>query len=408
MKILFLHNNFPGQYRRIYEYLRNDPLVSDMVVCTLETNKQSFPLKKVVYKPHREVTKGIHPAVTNLESSVIMAQGAFQKLVGLKNSGWNPDIICGHSGFGPTLFLRELWPDTRMLTYYEWWYNSANSDTEFLKRQPLSYDEKIRLHMKNATFLADLSVMDWGVCPTRFQHSQFPAIVSDTISVLHDGVDTDFMSPDRDETLEFEGKTFTIKDEIVTYATRGMEPYRGFPQFMEALSRLQKKRPKLQAIIVGQDRVAYGAKRSDGKTYKEHALETLDLDLSRVHFMGLVPLQVLRSVFRVSSVHVYLTVPFVLSWSMIEAMSTGVLLLGSDTAPVREIVADGKNGLLADFFDARSIADRIAEALNRREALAPLRQAARRTALERYSARHLLPAQRQLILDVASGIKTCR
>jgi glycosyltransferase involved in cell wall biosynthesis len=408
VKILFLHNNFPGQYRRIYEYLRNDPAIEDMVVCTLETNKQSFPLKKILYKPHREVTKGIHPAITGLESSVINAQNVFQKLVALKNSGWRPDIICGHSGWGPTLFLRELWPDTRMLTYYEWWYRSTRSDADYLKKQPPSYDEKIRLHMKNATFMVDLSIMDWGVCPTRFQHSQFPAIFADKIDVLHDGVDTDFMSPDPSDTLKIGDRTFSAMDEIVTYATRGMEPYRGFPQFMEALARVQKRRPNMHTIIVGQDRVAYGAKRTDGKTYKEHALETLDLDMSRVHFLGLVPLATLRTVFRISSVHVYLTVPFVLSWSMIEAMSTGVLLLGSDTAPIQEMVADGKNGLLVDLMDARQIADRIGEALNKQQQFAPLRKAARRTALERYSAKQLLPCHRQMIIDVASGVKTCR
>nr|WP_255617917.1 glycosyltransferase [Aurantimonas sp. VKM B-3413] len=379
-----------------------------MVVCTLETNKQTFPLKKVVYKPHREVTKGIHPALPDFEASVINAQNVFQKMVALKNSGWNPDLICGHSGWGPTLFLRELWPDTRMLTYYEWWYHSAHSDVDFLKQEPPSYDERVRMHMKNATFMADLSIMDWGVSPTRFQHSRFPAIYRDKIEVLHDGIDTDYMCPDPDDTLEIEGKTFTAKDEIVTYATRGMEPYRGFPQFMEALARAQKARPNLQAIIVGRDRVAYGSKRKDGKSYKEHAFETLDLDLSRVHFLDLVPLKTLRTVFRISSVHVYLTVPFVLSWSMMEALSTGVLLLGSDTDPIREMVTDGENGLLVDFFDTKRIAERIGEALDNREKYAPLREAARRTAIERYAAKHLLPCHRQLMIDVATGVKTCR
>jgi glycosyltransferase involved in cell wall biosynthesis len=164
----------------------------------------------------------------------------------------------------------------------------------------------------------------------------------------------------------------------------------------------------MQTIIVGQDRAAYGAPRSDGKTYKQHALETLDLDLSRIHFTGLVPFGTLRSVFRVSSAHVYLTVPFVLSWSMIEAMSTGVLLVGSDTPPLREMVTDGVNGLLVDFFDPKQIARRIEEALVNRKKYDPLRVAARQTAVDYYDARNLLPCHRQLMLDVAGGVKTCR
>ncbi|MCT8268919.1 glycosyltransferase [Afifella sp. JA880] len=408
MKILFLHNNFPGQYRRLINFLKDDPLVEDMIAVTLETNQQKFPLKKVLYKPHRPVTKGIHPAVVSFESAVINAQNVFQKLVSVKQSGWKPDIICGHSGWGPTMFLRELWPDTRMLTYYEWWYNSTGADTDFLRREPAPYDERVRMQMKNAPFLADLSIMDWGICPTRFQHSQFPAMFRDKIELLHDGVDTDFMCPDRSDTLTIGDKTFRAGDEIVTYATRGMEPYRGFPQFMEAVAKLQKRRPNMQTIVVGRDRVAYGSKRSDGKTYKEHALETLDLDLSRIHFLDLVPLEKLRTVFRISSVHVYLTVPFVLSWSMIEAMSTGVLLLGSDTDPIREMIEDGKNGLLVDFFDSDKIAARMEEALAGQQKFVPLRAAARRTVLERYAMKHLLPCHRQLMVDVASGAKTCR
>ena len=164
----------------------------------------------------------------------------------------------------------------------------------------------------------------------------------------------------------------------------------------------------MQTIIVGKDRTAYGAARKDGKTYKEHALETLDLDDGRIHFTDLVSLKTLRSVFRVSSVHTYLTVPFVLSWSMIEALSTGVLLLGSDTAPVRELVADGENGLLTDFWDVEAMAAKMDDAIAKQQKYTPLRAAARRTALQRYSVRNLLPVHRQLMIDVASGLKSCR
>ncbi len=410
MRVLFLHNNFPGQYRRIMSYLQDDPLIEDMVACTLETNEQKFPLKKVVYKPHREITKGIHPAAASFESSIINAQNVFQQLMGLKNRGWAPDLICGHSGWGPTLFLRDLWPDARMLTYFEWWYNSVGSDTEFLARQPSTPDERVRLRMKNATFLADLAIMDWGQCPTRFQHGQFPKLFRDSIEVLHDGVDVDYFAPDpaKEDSFTLGDRTFRRGDEIVTYTTRGMEPYRGFPQFMEALSILQKERPNVQTIIVGKDRAAYGAARKDGKTYKEHAFETLDLDESRIHFTGLVSLRDLRSIWRISSVHTYFTVPFVLSWSMIEAMSTGVLLLGSDTAPVREIITDGENGLLVDFWDTKAMATKMGEAIAKQQKFAGLRTKARQTVLERYSAKHLLPAHRQLMADVASGLKSCR
>jgi glycosyltransferase involved in cell wall biosynthesis len=294
-----------------------------------------------------------------------------------------------------------------MLTFYEWWYYS-HGDIGYLSEKPVSEDQKIRAFMRNATFLADMSIMDWGLSPTAFQHKQLPRLFRDKVDVLHDGIDTDFMAPDPAARFTVGDKTFTRDDEVVTYSTRGMEPYRGFPQFMEALARVQKTRPRLQAVIVGRDRVAYGPQRTDGKTYKQEALEKFGLDQSRIHFTDLVPYSQLRALFQVSSLHIYFTVPFVLSWSMLEAMSCGVLLLGSDTEPVREIVTDGRNGLLVDFRDPKRIARRMEEALNLKEKAAPLRREARLTIERRYAAKHLLPCHRNLILEVASGRKTCR
>src|SRR5690606_21635580 len=189
--------------------------------------------------------------------------------------------------------------------------------------------------------------------------------------------------------------------ELVTYAARGMEPYRGFPQFMEALSLLQKRRPGLHAVIMGADRVAYGRQPKGGTTWKQKALEEYDLDLARIHFPGLLPRNAYRDVLRASGVHVYLTVPFVLSWSMLEAMSTGCLLVASDTDPVREVVEDGRNGLLVDFFDVQSIAERIGDALDRQDALRGMRDAARQTILDHYAATDLYERKRALFEWVA-------
>ncbi len=402
MRILFLHNNFPAQYRRIMAYLGQEPGI-EMVAGTLGTNQQSIQISRINYAPHREVTQQIHPAAAPMESAILNAQAVFKAFYPLKQRGWVPDVVCAHSGWGPSLFIRDLWPETKLLSYYEWYYHPTGSDADFLPGDARSEDDDVRTRMRNAPILLDIANMDWGVCPTRWQASQFPDHLTSRISVLHDGVDTDYLQPDADATVTVGDKTFGVKDEVITYVARGMEPYRGFPQFLEALAKVQKERPNVHALIVGQDRVAYGRKRADGKTYKEHALATLDLDLERTHFMGLVPFDTFRAVVQISSVHVYLTVPFVLSWSMIESMSCGALVLGSDTAPVREVIEDGKNGLLVDFFDTDAIAARINEALDKQKKMKPLRQAARQTVLERYAARNLVPAHRQLIVDVANG-----
>jgi len=399
MRILFLHNNFPGQYRRIAGYLRDRPDV-ELVAGTLKSNTQDFGVRRVNYTLHREVTDGIHPLLAASEKAALTAQGAFKALYPLKESGWKPDLVCSHSGWGPSLLIKELWPDTRQLSLFEWYYHARGSDTDFL--EPVTHDSAARAHFKNIPILLDVATMDWGTSPTRWQWSQFPEHLRQRISVLHEGVDTDFFSPGEDSVTVGE-RVLTGTDEVITYVARGMEPYRGFPQFMEAVAKLQKRRPDLQVLIAGQDRTAYGKRRSDGKTHREHALQTLDLDTSRVHFLGLVPLKTLRAMFRITRAHVYLTVPFVLSWSMLEAMATGAVVVGSDTPPVKELITDDTVGISTDFFDPAAIADRIEAVLRGDVDRHSLGQAARRTIVEHYALPVILPRQWELMQAVAKG-----
>lgn len=398
MRILFLHNNFPGQYRRIAGYLRGVEGV-ELLAGTLKSNEQDFGIRRVNYALHRDVTEKIHPTLVPTERAVLTAQAAFQALYGLRETGWAPDLVCSHSGWGPSLLIKELWPDTRLLSLFEWYYRARGSDADFL--EPMTHDAAARAHFKNLPILADLAEMDWGTSPTRWQWSQFPAHLRSNISVLHEGVDCDFFAPGEEASVEAGGRVFTARDEVITYVARGMEPYRGFPQFMAAVAALQKRRPNLHVLIAGNDRTAYGKRRDDGRTHREHALASLDLDLSRVHFLGLVPLTTLRAMFRITRAHVYLTVPFVLSWSMLEAMATGALILGSDTAPVRELVTHDENGLLTDFFDSARIADDLERILKGEVDAARLRRAARATIASDYALPSILPRQWALMRAVA-------
>lgn len=397
MRILFLHNNFPGQYRRIAGFLRELDGV-DMVAGTLASNSQETGIRRINYAPHREVTEKIHPTLVTTERAVLTAQAAFQAFYPLRQEGWVPDLVCAHSGWGPSLLMRELWPKARYLTLFEWYYRPRGSDADFL--EPMTHDGAARAQMKNLPILADIAQMDWGTSPTRWQWSQFPEHLRTNISVLHEGVDCEFFSPGEAE-LEVGDKTLTAEDEVITYVARGMEPYRGFPQFMEAVAKLQQRRPNLQVLIAGNDRTAYGKRREDGKTHREHALETLDLDQDRVHFLGLVSLATLRTMFRITRAHVYLTVPFVLSWSMLEAMASGALVVGSDTAPVKELIQPGVNGVLTDFFDTDRIADDIETVLKGDVDERRIKRAARGTIVSDYALQSIIPRQWALMRAVA-------
>ncbi|NER83379.1 MAG: glycosyltransferase, partial [Leptolyngbya sp. SIO1D8] len=261
--------------------------------------------------------------------------------------------------------------------------------------------------LKNTPMLTDLYTCDRGLSPTYWQRSQFPKEFQPKIRVLHDGIDTEFFQPRPGSKLVLPNLLLDLSgaQEIVTYVARGMEPYRGFPQFMEMVALLQERRPHCHVVVVGEDRVAYGRSRKDGKTYKEWALETMSLDMSRLHFTGRLPYPEYLQVLLASSVHVYLTRPFVLSWSTLEAMAAGCLVVGSSTAPVQEVIEDGVNGLLTDFFNPASICETVEMALDNPGEMAELRSNARTTILERYDLAKLLTQQIAWLLqdDVAQS-----
>lgn len=402
MKILFMHNNFPGQYRRIAGFLSKKPNMK-MFVATLESNSQKYSINDVRYKPHREATKKIHPALMTTEQAVIMGQAAYKTLLEAKAKGLNPDIILSHSGWGANMFLKDIFPDAKLLTYYEWYYHSIGSDGDFLKKNAYDPNGKMRIRMKNTPILQDLAAMDWGQSPTLFQHSKLPEVFRKRVSVLHDGVDTQFFQPEENVSVQIGDKTLTSDDEVITYVARGMESYRGFPQFMEAVSKLQKLRPNLHAVVLGNDRVAYGSTRRDGRSYKEWALDEFEFDMDRLHMPGLQPLTTFKQLMQLTSAHVYLTVPFVLSWSLMEAMSTGALIVGSDTEPVREVVTDGENGILVDFFDVDALVAKLCHILDNKADYHPLKEKARETILAQYDTKDLLPKYWKLIQSVANG-----
>lgn len=402
MRILFVHNNFPGQYRRISKYLEGFPEF-DMAAATLATNKQNHPMVQVKYKPHRDAAKGIHPGLISTERAVILGQAVYSSLLNSKKKGNKPDVIMSHSGWGGNMFLKDLFPDAKLLTYFEWYYHCHGSDGEFFMDEPYGPNDELRLRLKNTPILHDLAAMDWGQSPTLFQQSMLPDVFRDRVSVLHDGVDVDFFSPAEGTKLKVGDVELTAEDEVITYVARGMEEYRGFPQFMEAVSILQKQRPKLHVIMLGNDRVAYGAPREDGKSYKEWALEEFDFDHSRLHMMGLQSLDFFRDMMRITSAHIYLTAPFVLSWSLMEAMSTGAVIIGSDTAPLHEVITHGENGLLTPFFEVDKLVDQVNQVLNNKSEFRSCGVQARETIVASYATRDLLPKYKQLIENVANG-----
>lgn len=398
MRILFLHPNFPAQFRHLLMALAQQNH-HQIVFGTTRQEGSLAGVSKVIYQPSRQVRPETHHYVRPLENAVLQGQAVYRLADQLKARGFIPDVVYGHSGWGPTLFIKDIFPNAKLLCYFEWFYQAHGSDADFDPADPINADDEARIRIKNAPILLDLYSCDRGLSPTSWQHQQFPPEYRDKITVHHDGIDTNFFKPKPGYNLVIPRLNLDLSSvkELVTYVARGMEPYRGFPQLIETIALLQKQRPHCHAVIVGENRVAYGKSLPDGKTYKEFMLEKVPLDLNRVHFTGLLPYSEYLQVLQASSVHIYLTRPFVLSWSMLEALSTGCLVVASRTAPVLEFIQDGVNGLLADFFSPQDIADRVEEVLEHPDQMATIREQARKTILERYDLAQLLPQHLQWI-----------
>ena len=400
MKVLFIHQNFPAQFRHLASALGKDPK-NQVVFATARKEGEIRGVHKVIYKTSREPAEQTHHYVRSLESSVLEGQAAYRQLLTLKNKGFYPDVIYAHSGWGPGLFVKDLFPKAESLCFFEWFYHARGSNADFDPSDPLNEDTEAKIRIRNATILIDLCSCDRGLCPTRWQQQQFPKEFHSKLTVCHDGIDTTYFKPDPTSQLILQPPKpiacpntldLSKEKEIVTYVARGMEPYRGFPQFIEAVEKLQKRRPQCHVVVVGEDRVAYSKNLPEGESYRKQALEKhTALDLSRLHFTGHLAYSQYLKVLQSSSAHVYLTRPFVLSWSMLEAMSTGCVVIGSSTQPVKELIQDNQNGLLVDFFDTDAIVDRIIEALDNPERMEQIRENARQTIVENYDLADLLP-----------------
>jgi len=403
MRILFVHQNTPGQYKHLVRHFAADP--AHQVAFIGKVRRDIPGVRTAVYRPAREPGTATHPYIHLFEGQILHGQGAVRAGLALQKDGFTPDVICAHPGWGEALFLKDLFPDARLMLYCEFFYRADGSDVGFDPERPVTLDTRCRIRTKNAALLAGLEAADWGVSPTEWQRRQHPALFRPRISVIHDGVDTDLCRPDAAATVTLpDGRVLSRADEVVTYVARNLEPYRGFPTFMRAAAEILRRRPGTHILVVGGDEVSYGARPAEGGTWRETMTAEVRPDRERIHFLGKVPYETFLSVLRVSRAHVYLTYPFVLSWSLLEAMACGAPIVGSDTPPVAEVIEDGRNGLLVDFFDHKAVADRVEEALDDPGRTAGIATAARRTVVERFDLNAVcLPAQIRLLEDLHAG-----
>ena len=388
MKILFVHQNFPGQFLHVAPALARRG--HDVLALTASTNQRRFSVNSARYQiSDRKFPKETFGMAAHFAEKSARGMDAALAAAQLKRSGYEPDIIFSHIGWGEGLFLKEVWPKAKKIVYAEFFYAPYGRDTNFEPEfQKDSLATSVWVRARTAAMALDMSDADYALAPTQWQASTFPGEHQARLKVIHDGVRTELLTPDPDATLEIPEKNLTLRsgDEILTFVSRNLEPYRGYHILMRSLPKILKARPNAQVVIVGGDAFSYGTRPPGAQSWKEMFLNEVkdQIDQSRVHFLGYVDYNRFTSVIRISRVHAYLTYPFVLSWSMLEAMSAGALVIGSRTPPVQEAITHGRNGLLVDFFDVAGWSEAIIDALARPEHYMGIRAAARETVIQRY------------------------
>lgn len=412
--ILIIHQNFPGQYLHLAQALRDrgDTIVS----IGMEKAQQlpGIPLHR--YDPAAGgVIPECHPLLADSQSKVLRGAAVAKTILRLMGEGIEPDLVIGHSGWGELLAIADILPGVAVIHHQEFVYNLHGADYGFDKEfHHPTWMDLTGLRLRRNFQLLALDIFPCATTSTWWQWSSIPAAYRDRVVVVHEGVDTSRITPlqapgDTGEiTLSRDGVVLRPGDEVVTFVNRTLEPCRGFHIFMRMLPLLQQLRPNVRAIVVGRDGKGYGGAPPGGGDWRTYMLREVGsrVDTGRLHFVGQVPHSVLHRVFRLSSCHVYFSVPFILSWSLLEAMACGCLVVGSRTPPVQEVVKHGSNGLLVDFFDHELLAKTIARVMANPDDYQALREAARKTVVDRYDLRNqCLPKQIDMIDALLRGQK---
>ena len=385
-KFLFIHQNFTGQFIHIATELVR---LGHEVVALGIKGRAVAGVKFLRYQPKApERVSGVEAAV-DFETKIVRGIACTQVMAKLKSSGFNPDVVVAHPGWGEALFCKDVWPAARLVMFAEFFYGTAGTDYNFDPEFTAdTLASRMRLRLKNSVHLHALHAADAIYAPTQWQASQLPRDYRAKTQVIFDGIDTQHVKPNAQASihLQREGVTLNSQSEMITFVNRNLEPYRGFHIFMRALPEILRQRPKAHVLIIGRDEVSYGSPPKTGGTWRQVMLAEVgaQLPMARVHFLGGLAFEDYLRVMQLSSCHIYLTYPFVLSWSCLEAMSAGRVVVASRTGPVTEVIEHGKNGLLFDFFDVAALSKQVIEVLDKPKSFAGLGVQARKTVIERY------------------------
>ncbi len=390
MNIIFIHQDFPGQFQFLAEISGKVKDNKTLFITSADTNKdRHIPgVEKIIVS--KKMPEGKNDRQVSKNPSGLSVANV---LADFKKKGYRPDLIIGYSGPGTCFYVKDVFPDTPFLGFFEWFHSPDKINDKFNSTAEPGLNVRMNLRNRNLSILSDLCACDFGICPTNWQKSQFPKEFHEKLSVVHGGIDTDFFQPLKDQKFKTDNLDLSDAKQLVTYTANVLAPYMGFQQFMEALPSVLKQKPDAHVAIVGADTVSFGDKSGRKKSYKSLILEKINLDQERIHFIDALTLENYKKLLQASNVHVYLNSPLVVSKSLLEAMSCECLVIASDIAPVKEVITDGSNGIIADFSSPEKITEKIIACLEYPSFMKAVRQKARKTINDNYAVAKVLPMQ---------------
>jgi len=388
LNILFIHYELPGQFLYLIRYLSKHPQYNVYGIChqhAKKDNDERLYQQLFTYQEKDLASKSIHHYVTDLQRCVLRAQAVVGVLQQCLDQQIDFDLAVAHTGWGEALYFKDVYPEIPLLGYVEFYFHAKGADAGFDPSYPVLKDQALQIKTLNSQLLLGMNECDALITPTRWQKSLFPLLWQSKINVIHEGVDVDCCKFDEEITFTLpDGTQLTRQDEVVTYTSRNLEPYRGFPVVMKAIEKICNRRPNCHVIVTGGDEVSYSKKLTDGECYREHCLKSVSIPSNRVHFLGKVSYTTHVQLLQLSSVHIYLTYPFVLSWSFIEAMACACVIIASDTQPVMDVLETDVNGITVNFFDDEQIANEVDDVFGHPQRKQHLGQAARKKIVEHY------------------------
>lgn len=382
MNILFIHYQLPGQFLHLIHFLSKHPHYNVYGIChkhVQESNDLTLYKELFVYEGDEFDAEPTHHYVADIQRCILRAQSIVKILQQCRRNNIIFDLAVSHTGWGEALYFKDIYPETPLLGYVEFYFHAIGADAGFDSSHPISKDQSLQIKTLNSQLLLGMNECDVMVAPTNWQKSLFPDIFHSKINVIHEGVDVSICKPN--STIFFtlpNGVELSKSDEVITYTSRNLEPYRGFPVFLKAIEKICQQRPYCHVIITGGDEVSYSKKLPDGQCYRELCLRSVSLPDDRVHFLGKVPYSTHIQLLQLSSIHIYLTYPFVLSWSFIEAMACGCTIIASDTQPVMDVLEPNINGIAVNFFDDEEIVEQVNTIFNDSQRKKYLGRAARK------------------------------